>query len=99
MPADHPVPAPSELVFTPRPSWGAPALAAGAMLIVIGIFAEGFLVRGWVYMIAGVVVALLALRSLVFSGVREYYERPRRQQPATAVLPAGTLRPPTSKRS
>jgi hypothetical protein len=94
MPERDQVSEPSELIFLPRPSWAPAFLAIGAMLIVVGIFGEGFLFRGWVYMIAGAVVALAALRSLVAGAVRDYFERPRRQRPQAAVLPADTFRPP-----
>lgn len=85
---------PTELVYAPRPSWGPPFLALGAALIVNGIYAEGFMVRGWIYMIIGAVVALAALRSMISGGVRDFYARPRKQRPSTAVLPAASLRPP-----
>lgn len=85
---------PTELIYLPRPSWAPALLALGAMMIVNGIYGEGFLFRGWVYMVVGAIVALAALRSLVTGAARDYYERPRKQRPATAVLPAATLRPP-----
>jgi hypothetical protein len=71
-----------------------PALAGAVALIVIGIFAEGFLFRGWMYMVFGAIVALVALRGLVLSGARDFYSRPRKQRAQTAVLPAGSLRAP-----
>ena len=89
-----PIPQATELVYVPRPSWGPPLFALGAVLIVVGIFGQGFMVRGWVYMIAGAVIALAALRTIVSGSVREFYARPRRQRASTAVLPAGTIRPP-----
>jgi hypothetical protein len=67
------------------------------MMIVNGIYGEGFLVRGWVYMVAGAVIALAALRAMIGGAVRDFYERPRRQPQATAVLPAGSLRPPPKR--
>jgi hypothetical protein len=85
---------PTELVYLPRPSWGPPLLALGALMIVNGIYGEGFMVRGWVYMIVGAVIALGALRSMITGAVRDFYERPRQQRPHTAVLPAASLRPP-----
>jgi hypothetical protein len=94
MPDRQPPQAPTELIYLPRPSWGAAFLALGAMMIVNGIYGEGFLVRGWIYMIAGAVIALAALRTMVGAAVRDFYERPRRQAQGTAVLPAGSLRPP-----
>jgi len=87
-------PAATELVYVPRPSWGPPFFALGAALIVVGIYGEGFMVRGTVYMIAGVVVVLAALNSMIRAGIRDFYSRPRRQRASTAVLPAGKLRAP-----
>ena len=94
MAAHDEIPAAGEQIFAPRPSWGVPVLAGAAALMVIGIFAEGFLFRGWVYMLVGALIALVALRSIVLSGVRDFYSRPRRQRAQTAVLPAGSLRAP-----
>lgn len=85
---------PTELVYVPGSSWGPAFFALGAMLIVNGIYGEGFLFRGWVYMIVGAVMALAALRTMIAGGVRDFYGRPRRQAESTAVLPAGSLRPP-----
>jgi hypothetical protein len=86
--------APTELIYLPRPSWAPAFLALGAMLIVNGIYGEGFLFRGWVYMIAGAVVALAALRSMVSGAVHDFFDRPRRQRQRAAVLPAASLRAP-----
>ena len=85
---------PTELIYLPRPSWAPAFLALGAMLIVNGIFGEGFLFRGWVYMLTGTVVALGALRSMAGDAGHDYFERPRKQRPRAAVLPADTFRPP-----
>jgi hypothetical protein len=85
---------PTELVYVPQPSWAPAFFALGAMLIVNGIYGEGFLFRGWVYMLVGAVVALGALRSMIGAGVRDFYGRPRKQAQSTAVLPAGSLRAP-----
>lgn len=91
------IPQPSELIYLPRPSWAPALLALGAMAIACGIFAEGFMVRGWVYMIIGAVLALAALRSIIAASAREFYERPRKQRPHTAVLPAASLRAPAKR--
>ena len=54
-------------------------------LTVCGIFAEGFMVRGWIYSIIGGVVALFAFRSMVRDAIRELLPpaaqaaRPRRR--------------------
>jgi hypothetical protein len=90
------IPEPTELVYLPRPSW-APAIVAGAIaLTVVGIYGEGFLFRGWVYSIIGVVFILFALRNAISAAVRDYYSRPRSQRSRSAVLPAASLRPPGS---
>ena len=88
------IPPPTEMVYLPRPSWAAPLLALAVMAIVTGIYAEGLLLRGWVYMIAGGVLALAVLRSIARSTARDVYSRPRKQKPSTAVLPAASLKAP-----
>ena len=66
------VPEPGELVYQPRSSW-APAIFAFALaLAVCGIFAEGFMVRGWIYSIIGGVIALFALRSMIKDATAGY---------------------------
>jgi hypothetical protein len=88
------IPEPTELVYLPRPSWAPPLLALAVMAIVTGIFAEGILLRGWVYMIVGGVLALAVLRSIARSTARDLYSRPRKQRASTAVLPAASLKAP-----
>ena len=94
MPDGEKIPEPTELVYLPRPSWAPALLAFGILMIVNGIYGEGILFRGWVYLLIGAVVALAALRSMIVGAVRDFYERPRKQRQGTAVLPAGSLRPP-----
>lgn len=94
MPERERTPEPTELIYLPRPSWAPAFLGLGAMMILNGIYGEGILVRGWVYMILGAIVALAALRSMIRGAVRDFYERPRKQRQATAVLPAATLKAP-----
>ena len=76
------IPEPGELVYPPRPSW-APAF-----------FAEGFMVRGWIYSIVGVVILLFALRAMIKSATRDYFRLPRKQHARGAVLPVETISPP-----
>jgi len=97
MSAEHRhVPEPGELVYQPRPSW-APAIFAFALaLAVCGIFAQGFMVRGWIYSIIGLLVALFAFRSMVKDSIRSYYQLPRKQRVRGAVLPVETISPPRS---
>ena len=94
MPDSEQIPEPTELVYLPRPSWAPALLAFGALMIVNGIYSEGILFRGWVYMLFGTVIALAAVRSMIVGAVRDFYERPRKQRAGSTVLPAGSLRPP-----
>jgi UPF0716 family protein affecting phage T7 exclusion len=90
----HEIPEPGELVHRTRPSWAPAIFAFAAALAVCGIFAEGFMVRGWVYSIIGIVVLLAALRSMVRGAIADHYRLPRRQRTRGAVLPVETIQPP-----
>jgi hypothetical protein len=90
------IPEPGELIHRPRSSWAPAIFAFAAALAVCGIFAEGFMVRGWVYSIIGVVVLLAALRSMIGGAGRSYFRLPRRQKARGAVLPVETITPPKS---
>jgi hypothetical protein len=95
MSAEHrEIPEPGELVYAPRPSWSPLFFAFAAALAVCGIFAEGFMVRGWVYSIIGVVVLFFALRSMIHGAVTAYFRLPRKQVTRGAVLPVETVSPP-----
>ena len=88
------IPEPGELVYRSRTSW-APAIFGFALaLTVCGIFAEGFMVRGWIYSIIGGTVALFAFRSMVREAIRSYYSLPRKQHARGAVLPVEQISPP-----
>jgi hypothetical protein len=91
---DREITEPGEIVYLPRSSWAPAIFAFATALAVCGIFAEGFMVRGWIYSIIGVVVMLAALRSLVRGAVTDYYRLPRRQRVRGAVLPVEKIRPP-----
>jgi hypothetical protein len=86
--ADHRhVPEPGEVIYRPRSSW-APAIFAFALALTLcGIFAEGFMVRGWIYSIIGAIVALFAFRAMVRDSIRSYFSLPRKQHTRGAVLP------------
>ena len=88
------IPAPTELIYEPRPSWAPAYLAVGVALVVCGIFAEGFLVRGWIYSIIGAVFFLAALISITSGSIRDFFSLPRRQRVRGAALPAASLRSP-----
>ncbi|HET6571944.1 MAG TPA: hypothetical protein VFG58_10710 [Solirubrobacterales bacterium] len=87
---------PGELVYPSRPSWAPAFFALGAVAAVCGIFAEGFMVRGWIYSIVGLVILLFALRTMVRGAVGDYFRLPRRQHARSAVLPVETISPPRS---
>lgn len=86
------VPAATELVYAPRPSWGPAFFAVGLAFAVCGIFASGFLVPSYVYSLIGLVVLAAAVRSLVAGTVRDFFGLPREQRVRGAVLPAASLR-------
>jgi len=93
MSADREIPEPGESVYAPRPSWAPVVFALAALMAVGGIFAE-FMLPGWVWSIAGVVVLLFALRTMIRGAVADYYRRPRRQKTRGAALPVETISPP-----
>jgi hypothetical protein len=94
--AERNIPEPGELVYAARPSWAPVFFAFAAALAVCGIFAEGFMFRGWIYSIAAIVVMLFALRSMIRGATRDYFRRPRKQHARGAVLPVETISPPRS---
>jgi uncharacterized membrane protein len=94
MNGDREITEPGELVYQPRPSWAPAFFAGGAALAVCGIFAEGFMVRGWIYSIIGLVVLLAAFRHMVRGARRDYYRLPRKQRVRGAVLPVEVISPP-----
>lgn len=94
MSADRDIPEPGELIYAPEPSWAPIFFAFAAALAVCGVFAEGFMFRGWIYSIAACVVLLFALRSMIRSAIRSYYRLPRKQKTRGAVLPVETISPP-----
>jgi hypothetical protein len=90
------IPEPGELVYRPGSSWAPAVFGFALALVVCGIFAEGFMVRGWIYSIIGGVIALVAFRSMVREAIRSYYSLPRKQHVRGAVLPVETISPPRS---
>ncbi len=88
------VPEPGEAIYTPRPSWAPAFFALGAVGLVCGIFAAGFIFSPYIYAILGAIIALGAFRVLVRGSVRDYYRLPRRQEPRSAALPVETISAP-----
>jgi hypothetical protein len=88
------IPEPGELIYMPRPSLAPVFFGFALALTVCGIFAEGFMVRGWIYSIIGAVIGLFAFRSMVRDAIRSYFRLPRKQRVRSAVLPVETISPP-----
>lgn len=88
------IPEPSEMVYTPSHSWGPVFFAAGAVGLVCGVFAAGFIFSPFIYAILGAILILLALRSIVRGSVADYYRLPRRQETRGAALPVETISAP-----
>ena len=87
---------PGEMIYTPRPSWAPVFFAVGAVGLVCGTFAAGFIFSPFIYAIIGAIVALAAFRAIVRGSVRDYYRLPRRQEARGAALPVETIStPPT----
>lgn len=85
---------PGELVFTPRPSWAPALFALGALGLVAGIYAGGFIFSPYIYAIIGAIIALFAFGSLVRGATRGYFRLPRKQHVEHAALPVETISPP-----
>ncbi len=81
------VPEPGEMIYTPRSSWGPIFFAMGALGLLAGVYAGGFIFPPVFYAIAGAVFILAAFRSLARGAVRGFYRLPRRQHPHSAALP------------
>ncbi len=81
------VPEPGELIYTPRASWAPVFFALGAVGLVCGIYAAGFIFSPYLYSLAGAIIILFAFRSLVRGGIRSYFGLQRRQKVHSAALP------------
>ncbi len=79
-------PDPTELVYVPGSSWTPAFVAFGLAGILVGLFA------GWVWIVAGAALMLLALRRWIHDVSSDLSRLPRRQQPTTAPLPATPMR-------
>jgi hypothetical protein len=79
-------PQPTELVYVPSPSWAPVLAAAGIGIVAIGLFA------GWIYSVAGALIALPAPWGWIRDATRQFGRLPREQRVSTAVLPAVPLR-------
>ena len=88
------VPEPGERIYTPKPSWGPAFFALGAVGLLGGIYASGFIFAPYIYAIIGAIVLLLAFRTMVRGAVRDYFRLPRHQETRGAVLPVETISSP-----
>jgi hypothetical protein len=91
------IPEPGELVYAPRSSWLPAFLAFALALVVCGIYAEGFMVRGWIYSVIGGVAALFIFRAIVRDSIRDFFRLRRKQKVRGAVLPVETISPPAKR--
>ncbi len=85
---------PGEMVYTPQPSWAPVFFAVGAVGLVGGIYAAGFIFSPFIYSIVGAILALAAFRSLARGAIRGYYRLPRKQHVRHAALPVETISAP-----
>jgi hypothetical protein len=89
------VPEPGETIQVPRPSWGPPLFAIGAIGAVAGIYANGFVFSAFIWSYIGIVILLFGLRAIVRTSVRSYFSLPRRQHAKSATLPVEQIHLPS----
>jgi hypothetical protein len=85
------IPRSSETLQTPRPSWGPPLFAVGAIGAVAGIYANGFVFSAFIWSYIGIILMLFAFRAIVRTSVRGYFSLPRRQEARPATLPVDQI--------
>lgn len=88
------IPEPGETIYVPRPSWAPIFLALGALGLICGVFAGGFMFPPYIYAIVGAIFLLAAFRGIVRGSARDYYRLPRRQETVGAALPVETISGP-----
>jgi uncharacterized membrane protein YfcA len=88
---------PGEMVYAPQPSWAPIFLAVGALGLVCGSFAAGFIFSPFIWGLIGAVFFLAAFRSLVRTGIRDFYRLPRKQRVRGAALPVETISAPAPR--
>jgi len=85
---------PGETIYAPRPSWAPIFFAMGALGLICGTFAGGFIFAPKVWGILGLIFFLAAFRNIVRGSVRDYYRLPRHQETRGAALPVETISGP-----
>jgi len=91
------IPEPGEMIYAPRTGWAPLFLAAGAVGLICGSFAAGFIFSPFIWGVIGAVIFFVAFRSLVRTGVRGFYRLPRKQRVRGAALPVETISAPASR--
>lgn len=76
---------PTELVYSPAPSWAPIFTAGGLMALTIGLF------KGVPYEIVGAILMIRAIMYWMQDADRQVERLPRQQRLTTAVIPATTL--------
>jgi hypothetical protein len=82
------------MLYTPRPSWAPVFFAVGAIGLLCGTFAGGFIFSPKIWALAGLIFLLAAFRGIVRGSIRDYYRLPRRQETRGAALPVETISGP-----
>ncbi|MDQ2622839.1 MAG: hypothetical protein M3Y45_07365 [Actinomycetota bacterium] len=85
---------PTETIELPAPSWAPAVFAFGALGLIAGTFASGFMFPAWCYAAVGAVLVLFALRSMAHRGRRSFYSLPRESDDARAELPVESFSAP-----
>jgi hypothetical protein len=88
------IPEPGEMVYAPDASWGPIFFAIGAVGLICGIYAAGFIFAPFIYAIVGAIFALAAFRLLIRGAIRDYFRLPRKQVVRGAALPVETISAP-----
>jgi hypothetical protein len=91
MPEHRHIPEPGETIYAPRPSWGPIFFAIGALGLICGTFASGFIFPPKIWALLGAIFLLAAFRSIARGAIRDYYRLPRRQETRGAALPVETI--------
>jgi hypothetical protein len=82
------------MIYAPRPSWAPVFFALGALGLVCGTFASGFIFSPKIWALVGAIFLLAAFRNIVRGSTRDYYRLPRRQEARSAALPVETISAP-----
>jgi hypothetical protein len=84
---DRRVPAPTELIYLPEPSWQPVLIAAGLGGVIAGIYIF------WPYAVVGAAVALIAFAAWVRDARRDFARLPQRQRISSAPIPPASPSP------